>query len=399
MRSQYIARDLPDAPWLTTPGADGTLCAPHRRASAVDGLPGSCRMAQLQSSTPDSFLPDLCGVRALFAVVIIGELLAFVLTLAGAGVGREAFADLALISLYSQGIGLSAAGALCLARHPLSRLPEAAEAALSYLLVLCVVVVVCEVAWRVVNPVAGAGAIVAIGHRDLLLRTLGISAIVAALVLRYFYVQHHWQQRTASEADARLQALQARIRPHFFFNCMNTIASLTRSNPARAERAVEDLAELFRASLSDARALVPLAQEIELARRYLGIETLRLGDRLRVSWNIDELPAAARLPLLTLQPLIENAIYHGIEPVAAGGEIRIDGRAQRDRLELSITNPCAPPAGSGRAGNRIAQDNVRQRLYAHFGDTGRLLIETSAAVYRVTIAWPITPDDAARHRR
>src|SRR5690606_31321774 len=128
----------------------------------------------------------------------------------------------------------------------LAALPEPAAAVLSYGLVLVVAVVVCELAWRVVNPVAEAGAIVAIGHHDLRVRSLGITAIVAAMVLRYFYVQHHWMQRTASEAEARLQALQARIRPHFLFNCMNTIASLTRSDPGRAEQAIEDLADLFR---------------------------------------------------------------------------------------------------------------------------------------------------------
>lgn len=332
------------------------------------------------------FIPDLCGIRALFAVVIIGELLVFILTLTRAGIGGQALNELALLSLYVQGIGLTAAAALCLSRPWLARLSEPWIAGLSYLLVLMVVTGISELAWWVVNPAFGDGAMIGLSHRDFTLRTLGITAIVAALILRYFYVQFHWQQRTASEALARLQALQARIRPHFLFNCMNTIASLTRTDPARAERAVEDLADLFRASLSDARHLVGLADEFELARRYLHIEGLRLGPRLSVAWDVDSLPLATAIPQLTLQPLLENAIYHGIEPLPAGGAITINGYATAEMIEILISNP-NNSALAQHAGNRLAQDNVRQRLAAHFGSAGRLLIEVGDT-YQVRIQLP-----------
>lgn len=347
-------------------------------------------MPAVAAKTGDLFLPDLCGVRALFGVVIIGELLAFVLTLTRAGVGPDALSDLALISLYVQWIGMSSAAVLCLARRPLRRLPEVWAVLVSYLLVMAAVIAVCELAWWVVNPVggAGAGALINLTHRDFVIRTLGISAIVAALALRYFYVQHHWKLRTASEASARIEALQARIRPHFLFNCMNTIASLTRSDPQRAEHAIEDLADLFRASLSDARALGTLGEELELTRRYLRIEALRLGERLRVEWRIDGLPLAARLPRLTLQPLVENAIYHGIEPAAGGGAISIAGAVSAATIELVISNPIAERTSPHHAGNRLAQNNIRERLAAHFGAAGRLLVEAKDDEYRAKLVFP-----------
>lgn len=356
-------------------------------------------MATAGNHAQESFLPDLCGMRALFAIVIIGELLAFVLTLARSGVGPNAVADLALISFYTQWVGLSAAAALCLARRALSRIPEVYAAVLSYLLVLLVILVVCEFAWWVVNPIVGMGAIIDSTHQELIARTLGISAIVAAVVLRYFYVQHHWRLRTASEASARLEALQARIRPHFFFNCMNTIASLTRSNPERAERAVEDLADLFRASMSESRTLVTLAAELELARRYLDIEALRLGPRLSVAWQVDTLPLDVQIPLLSLQPLLENAIYHGIEPCPQGGTIKVEGHLNTASLEITVSNPLDADVAATHSGNRLAQDNVRQRLYAHFGEAGRLQVETVGGEYRATLSIPLQSSaHATRHR-
>ena len=339
------------------------------------------------------FVPDLCGIRPLFAVVIIGELIAFVLTLARGNLD-DAASDLALVSLFVQWIGLSAAAALCLSRRLLRALPEAGVAIVSYGLILAVVALVCEAAWWIAHPEGAASPLIGGTHTSFLFRTLAVSAIVATLVLRYFYVQHHWQLRVASEARARLQALQARIRPHFLFNCMNTIASLTRRDPARAEQAIEDLADLFRASLAEDRALVPVAEELALVRRYLDIEALRLQSRLVVIWDPPVPPERAAMPQLSLQPLVENAIYHGIEPAAAGGVIRLSGAIHGDRMQIVISNP-VPAAGSTHAaGNRLAQDNVRQRLAAHFGEAGRLDIETAAGEYRVIVTLPLGPADA-----
>lgn len=343
----------------------------------------------------DLFLPDLCGVRALFMVVIIGELLAIGLTLARVDVRSDIFGEFGLISSYTQWIVLSCAAVLCLARRPLSGLSEPAAAALSYGLVLAVSYGICELAWWVVNSFVGDSALIGAGHSELLIRTLGISAIVGAVVLRHFYLQHQSTRRMVSETRARMEALQARIRPHFLFNCMNVIASLTRSDPVRAEQAVEDLADLFRASLADVRGLVSLDEEIRLARRYLSIEALRLGERLTTKWDTQALPKHAGVPLLTLQPLLENAIYHGIEPLAEGGAIEIIGETDGRFMTITISNPVSEQTSPRHAGNRLAQDNVRQRIAAHFGAAGRLDIDASGDRYRVSVILPIREHDDA----
>ncbi|MEX2482389.1 MAG: histidine kinase [Gammaproteobacteria bacterium] len=349
----------------------------------------STRVGTTGGSVEADFLPDLCGFNTLFVVVVVAALVALIIAIAGHGLGPGLPDALALLALYAEWLGLSAAAALCLARKPLRGCSERTVAVVSYLLVVGVTYVIAELAWWVVDPVVGAGALSTLSRGDLVLRTIVISAVVAALVLRYFYVQFHYRQRIASEARARLEALQARIRPHFFFNCMNTIASLTRSDPALAERAVEDLADLFRASMADARAPVAVAEEIAFVERYLNIERLRLGARLNIDWRLEPLPASARLPLLSLQPIIENAIYHGIEPAAAGGRIGIAARVKDGRLEVDISNPVPAPADDHHHGNQLALDNVRERLRAHFGDAAVLVTRRDGDIFHVHLAVPL----------
>ena len=346
---------------------------------------------QERAPSAASFLPDLCGVTALFAVVIIGELVAIIITVADTGFGAGFFHEVGLLSIYVQWLGMSAAAVLCMSRKILNRFGEQQAPILSYLLVVGVTYAVCEVAWWVVTPVDDAGAIIPLSHNDLLLRTMVVSSIVAALVLRYFYVQFHWKQRIASEALARLEALQARIRPHFFFNCMNSIASLTRSDPDRAERAIEDLADLFRASLADAKGPVPLTEEIAFVERYLSIEQLRLGDRLSVDWQVEDLPPQVVVPLLSLQPLVENAIYHGIEPALDGGTVTISAHRLNGKVELVVCNPVSDASPSRHEGNRIAIENVRQRLAAHFGAAADLQITHDEQQYVVRFSVPVPP--------
>jgi two-component system sensor histidine kinase AlgZ len=356
----------------------------------------SARLAIARSLTdvsPDAeadrlFLPDFCGIRAVFIVVLIAELLAFVVTLVETTALYRRFEDLALNSLLIQWIALSAAAVLCAARGRLQRLREPVAVTIAYASILLVTWLVSEAAVWVVAQAGGDAPIIKSSRVEFLTRNLAISAIVSAVVLRYFYVQHHWMQRMRSESEARVEALQARIRPHFFFNCMNTIASLTRTRPAAAETAVEDLADLFRASFTEARDLVPIEEELVLCRKYLSIEALRLGARLEVEWRLDDLPAGVRLPALTLQPLLENAIYHGIEPRSAGGVIRIAGGAGEGRVHITIDNPLPDGAAAPTTGNRFAQDNVRQRLAVHYGAEGKLDVERDADSYRVTVTIP-----------
>jgi two-component system sensor histidine kinase AlgZ len=221
---------------------------------------------------------------------------------------------------------------------------------------------------------------------------MSISAIVWALALRYFYVQHQWRLRTLSESEARFQALQSRIKPHFLFNYMNTIASLIRHNPSLAEESIEDLADLFRASLQDTQKICTLGDEIALRKRYLRIEQHRLGDRLKSDWKLNGISEDIPLPVLSLQPLLENAIYHGIEPNPDGGTITISGEITKDAIVITILNPLTTQncQQQKRSGNQLAQDNVRLRLSSYFNQENLLHIEQHANEYKVTIIIPCT---------
>ena len=188
-------------------------------------------------------------------------------------------------------------------------------------------------------------------------------------------------------AEARIQALQARIRPHFLYNSINAVLSLIRSDPRRAERALEDLADLFRVLMADNRTLAPIANEVELARQYLALESLRLGDRLRVTWRTESMPPDALMPPLVLQPLVENAVYHGIEPSEAGGEIEIDVGLVGGQLVMSLRNPF-PGGGRHSSGNRMAIVNIRERLQLHFDAEASMKSEVKDGMYKVTIRVP-----------
>jgi len=341
----------------------------------------------------DLFLPDFCGIQMVFAVVVIAQLLAFLLALAPLnGLTADRWRELGLISLFVQWAALTSAGTLCLARPQLARLSNTAAGLVAYLLMMLVLAIVSEAAFHVME-LLGAGHS-AYWHAHFIARNLAMGAIINALVLRYFFVQHQWRRNVRAESQARLQALQSRIRPHFLFNSMNTIASLARSDPAQAEAVTENLADLFRMSLSDVRNRISLGEELELCRRYLYIEALRLGERLDVAWDVDALPTDALIPPLTLQPLLENAVYHGIEPATAGGRIEISGRLDGADVDIQITNPAPEGTTQRPDGNRLALDNTRERLTACFGPGARVSIEAEQGLYRVGVRFPyLSPDN------
>ena len=216
-------------------------------------------------------------------------------------------------------------------------------------------------------------------------RYWALVALTTFALLAYF----HLRERALSPAlsEARLQALQARIRPHFLFNSINAVLSLIRQEPKRAEVALEDMADLFRVLMADNRELTPLVREIELCRQYLGIEQLRLGERLRVDWQIDAFPRDALVPPLVLQPLLENAVYHGIEPRSEPGTISIHVYALRDELHAVLRNPYRE-ANDHHAGNRMALANIRERLALHFDAEARLSVKASDDAYEVRIVMP-----------
>jgi two-component system sensor histidine kinase AlgZ len=224
-------------------------------------------------------------------------------------------------------------------------------------------------------------------HQWFLWRNMGISAIISAVTLRYFYIQYHWKKEIEASANARAQALQARIRPHFLFNSMNAIACLIHLKPDKAEQAVLDFADLFRASLAEIKTGVTFQEELALCRQYLNIETLRLGERLQLVWGIDKIPEDALLPQLSLQPLLENAIYHGIQPLPDGGTISITGEFDGKEIKLNVKNPLIE-SDSRHQGYQMAQENVKQRLRIFYGRRAKLSLQKDANFYQVNIVFP-----------
>ncbi|MDE2220635.1 MAG: sensor histidine kinase [Gammaproteobacteria bacterium] len=351
-----------------------------------------------RSETRALNLPDFCAAQAVLAVVLIVTLTAVVLAVARQNGVLRFWLDLARTSLFLLWTGLGSAAVLCLLRKRLARMPLPAASAVALGSMLAVIALV---SWGVLW--LGGSSLLGPRATNLLLPespwrffagNLGIGAIVAALALRYFYVTGEWRRNVELQARARVRALQARIRPHFLFNSMNTIASLTRSDPRRAEEAVEDLADLFRANLSEQRSSITLKEELEVARIYQRIEQLRLGERLHVIWDVTDLPMRALVPGLLMQPLLENAIYHGIEPRPAGGIVTVSGALDGDIIGLTVRNPLPEAGEEAHSGNRIALDNIRERMELLY--PGRSSVEASRIgdEYIVRLRFPYVEEES-----
>jgi len=321
-----------------------------------------------------SALPDFRNPGILLRILLIVNgvaLLASLLQVQGVReLPRQFTANAALVEplLILSLLALAALGGI------LRRLPYAAGAA-----------AVTAVVMALTAALHFAGRWLPVAEPVSLARWLLVVVPVTGMLLAYFDLRG--RALSPALAEARLQALQARIRPHFLFNSINAVLSLVRQEPRRAEAALEDLAGLFRALMADNRELAPLADEIELCRQYLELEQLRLGDRLQVEWHIDKMPGDALVPPLVLQPLLENAVYHGIEPSETPGVISISIFALRDRVQVVLRNPYRA-SGSHHAGNKMAVGNIRERLQLHFDVAAEMTTHVSDNMYEVRMAMP-----------
>ena len=337
------------------------------------------------------YLPNFCTSRVALAIVLIVELTALVLTLARNEAALDFWTDLARTSLFLLWIGLAGAGLLCWTRPRLKRL-SAGRSSTAVLVMMTALIALISVLTFLLGRSeaahdAGVAGLFPADPWLFALRNMLIGFVVTALVLRYFYVIDQWRRNVDLQARARVHALQARIRPHFLFNSMNTIASLTRTNPARAEEAVQDLSDLFRANLSEKRDTITLSEEIDVARTYQRIEQLRLGERLSVVWEVDSLPAAALVPGLLLQPLLENAIYHGIEPQPEGGSVNVHGELAGGLITIVVRNRVSD-LGNDREGNKLALANIRERLALMYGERALVKAGRFGDEYIVTLRFP-----------
>lgn len=340
----------------------------------------------LPDQQTQAYLPDFCAPATILVVLLVAELVAIVLTLAGQVSPGSFLTELAKMSLYVLWLALLSCAVLCTARRWVEQSGKTLAFVVAFFILLLLCVVLAEVAWQITLQF-GEAVIIDDSHAGFLLRNVAISAIVIALAMRYLYVASEWRRSIVLEAQARISALQALIRPHFLFNTMNTIAALVRSAPESAEQAVEDLSDLLRANLNNTQNRTALRDELEVAAIYQRIEKLRLGDRLSVKWQMGELPMQALIPSLTLQPLLENAIYHGIEQLPDGGEVRITGKRAGEQLQIDIRNPRAA-TGQREDGHGMALANIRQRFELAYGKQAVVEVEEDADSYNVRLLFP-----------
>lgn len=314
------------------------------------------------SAAEQSPLPDFCSAPVLFALLVVAALTVTIMLLAPES--SRGWRGYSVGMLFAEWMAMLIGVALCKLRPTLSALPGRLPYAAIWLIMLAIVALTSVLAaWM---DQALQMELIRGEAFDFVRDNTTIAALLGAAMLRYFYVLAQWQARLAAVARAQVEALQARIRPHFLFNSMNTVAALIRVDPVAAERTVEDLSELFRAALGRHDAGDgTLEEELALLERYLAIEQLRLGPRLRVRRELDSLPGAFPLPHLLLQPLVENAVRHGIQPLREGGEVILRGRRLADGIEIEIDNPLPGTPASG--GNGHGLDNVRQRIAYRYG--------------------------------
>jgi two-component system sensor histidine kinase AlgZ len=326
-------------------------------------------------------LPNFCNLGVMLRSLLIANLFVVAAALARAATLDAAWLEFLLLAAFCEPMLILSLGLLCAARRPLHRM--------GYVPALAAIGVL-EVALAWVAVQAGAGLVP--GGGPPFAQVALLTLLVTAAVLFYFDLRS--RALSPAVAEARIQALQARIRPHFLYNSINAVISLIRSDPRGAERALEDLSDLFRVLMADNRTLTPVAQEIELTRQYLAIESIRLGERLRVAWRTDGVPADAMVPPMVLQPLVENAVYHGIEPSPGGGEIAIEITRAGPQLHMTLTNPM-PAENRHAPGNRMAIANIRERLQLHFDAEATMKSEVRDGIYTVTIRMPYLTGAAA----
>lgn len=345
-----------------------------------------------QDKTHD-YLPDFGSFSIAIRLIILAVSVAVVITIGrNPGFNEQTWNDLNLLLTFALMLSFGAVIVLKLASPMISRMNPKIGYSVVFLLLLFVATLGAEATVFMLHDFAIIDQRWPEWHQGFLVRSLLITGIMGVPVLHYLTMFHRAQTGQRSHQEAKMQALQSRIRPHFLFNSMNSVASLTRTDPDKAEAVLHDLADLFRVLLADARKLVPISAEREISRQYLEIEKIRLGDRLKIKWNVGNIPRNAQIPALTLQPLLENAIYHGLETRFNGGLLKIDMWAEGEILNIMISNPLPDPA-SGRShtkGNKIALENIRQRLHTQFGNAASMQSFEEGGEYHVRLKMPIT---------
>ncbi|MES2534624.1 MAG: histidine kinase [Pseudomonadota bacterium] len=339
-------------------------------------------LTSVRSRAPvETVIPDCCNIGVIFRTLIAVNGAVFATSLLRAPSVSSGVVSFIEVSILVELACLYSLLALCGSRRLISPMPAWAQRATCAL----------------VPAVVTALVIRFLSTLELFHDNVTSSTMVAGVVSAAFFgisLQHYFELRTRAFspalAEARLQALQARIRPHFFFNSLNAVLSLIRTEPRQAETALEDLADLFRILIRDARHMTSLEDEIHVCKQYLSIEKIRLGDRFEIQWEManisDDILRKAQIPALLLQPLLENAVHHGVEPASAPVLIQIRVGRSIDRIEIAVLNPYHGETNS--RGNQMALDNIRERLALLFDVEGNLTHTISSGIFEVRLRFP-----------
>lgn len=341
-------------------------------------------------------LPDFCRPRRLLALMAAVEVFALIFALIIPASPAALLVRIVLISAYLQVISLLSAAGLCLLRRRLAGRSGVTVFALGWLLIVAVATLVSlggfEASREFLDPEVLSGE----SRTWFVLRNAAVAALTGLLLLRYFAARAQWEEHVRAESEARYQSLSARIRPHFLFNCLNSIAALIAIKPQAAETMVEDLSDLFRASLAKGDPLITMAEELDLVRKFARIEQTRLGARLGIDWDLPEEVMDLSIPRLTIQPLVENAVHHGASRTV--GPVTITVRAQRegDLLVVEVINPTpAEDAATHSSGSQTAVANIAQRVRLLYGAQASLELMREERSFRARLQLPAHPLSAA----
>jgi two-component system, LytTR family, sensor histidine kinase AlgZ len=335
-------------------------------------------VASLTQNQPTITLPDFCNLGVLLRTLVLVNLMCLGGALAKSPTLNGIWQEILNYSLLVQPALLFSLGALCASKKMMQKLDYRTSIVLVFLLELLIVT----------GMLYFFAPLLTENESSNPLRYWLLCLLMTAAVLLYFNMRN----RALSPAltEARLQALQARIRPHFLFNSINAVLSLVRKEPQRAERALEDMADLFRVLMADNKQLTRLEDEVKLCRQYLDLEQLRLGERLQIAWHVEKMPGDAMVPPLILQPLLENAVYHGIEPLSEPGEINLNIYRNKDNQVIIVLRNPYSQEGSHHIGNKMAMGNIRERLSLHFDVEASLKTQITGNSYQATITLPYT---------
>jgi two-component system sensor histidine kinase AlgZ len=325
-----------------------------------------------QAQLDNYFIPDLCRGQGLLGLLVIAGLFAVLMTLMRSTISAFDFVFLGKVALEIFWIALLSALFLCQGRRFLINLPLRCIALINYSLVL-LAAAICAAATELWSNYLLSG----IWRIDIfwVINTVVIAAIPAGAILRLFYLQHQLRQQQSASQEARIEALQSKIRPHFLFNSMNSLASLIRIDPDKAEQTLENLCDLFRYALHDGTEGVSLQLEVDACEKYLQIEKMRLAERLQYDWQIEADLSEISVPALILQPLIENAVFHGIQPAAKGGYLKVRIYRDGEWVCIHIVNSLETqntPDYKKHCGHNLAVKNLRHRLNAFFNQHAEL---------------------------